>query len=72
MAASAGVLASSTAVEKAEMLIGYRLSLYTFVGAKVQAPPSLGLTSSFDFNARPIGDAPYQQLSPRRNENCGR
>jgi hypothetical protein len=67
MAASAGVLASSNAVEKAEMLIRYRLSLYAFIGAHSRAPPFPGLTFGFDYNARPIGDAPYQQLSPRRN-----
>lgn len=33
LVASAGAPASKTAVEKANMLIGIRLSLYTFVGA---------------------------------------
>lgn len=67
--ASAGALARKTAVEKAIMLIGYRLSLYTFVGAKFRAPPFPGPSLSFHYNAGSIGDVHYQQLSIRRNEN---
>lgn len=46
MTASAGALASRTAVEKAVMLIGFRLSLYTFIGALVRTQPFPGLTGS--------------------------
>ena len=70
MTASAGALASRMAVEKAVMLIGYRLSLYTFIGATFRTQPFSGLTGSQGCGVRRLGDAPYQQLSTGRNENC--
>jgi hypothetical protein len=53
------------------MLIGIRLSLYAFAGANLGLPPFPGPPLSFHYIAGSIGDAPYQPLSIRRNENSG-